>query len=204
MEILQPIFTQMAAVRLPLVGVTVTAVPRSDTPLLLMLHWHGFRPEPSAVGLRYRPVPGSLLQLNERWLTLESIEWGLLDAAWQLGAWDVEREERRACNDAGASAREAFDCRQAFGAHPALDGELLLAEAPDRDELMQLGADAGYVRWQFRPVRGGLWSEVSVDDSLAPDGSRNPPCPVLPQAFRAGCSARTHYRLGYLKRLILR
>ena len=42
----------------------------------------------------------------------------MLKAAWQFGAWDSVREERRGCNTAGASERGALQCRQAFGEDP--------------------------------------------------------------------------------------
>lgn len=207
MEIFQRIAAQIASVGLPLYAVTLTAVPRADTPLLLFLYWHGFRRAGEARGRR--PVPGSALQLNDRWQSLEEIDRAMLDAGWQLGAWDVERDERRACNWAGASAREALECQQAFGDHPDRQAAeaLLLAEAPDREALMQAGAAKGYVRWLFRPVRGGVWRATADDDTLSPDGSRQPPCPVPPRRV-AGLApgrkaARTVYRLGRIGRIIL-
>lgn len=207
MEILQSITAQIDTVRLPLYAVTVSAVPRPDTPLLLMLHWHGFRRDEQAAHEAppvHQPVPGSALQLNQSWGALEDIDRAMLDAAWQLGAWDMERRERRACSHVGASAREALECRQAFGDNPFApnDGSHLLAEAPDRAELMHLAAAKGYVCWLFRPVLGGLWRDTAEDDTLAPDGSRAPPCPVAPQAA-GGRSARTVYRLGRVSRIAL-
>lgn len=207
MDVFGKIAAQMSAVGLPLYAVTLTAVPRADTPLLLILHWHGFRRETPAAPDRPAPVravPGSALQINERWQALETLDAAMLDAGWQLGAWEVEREERRACSWIGASEQEALECRQAFGEHPlAEDGLYLVAEAPDRPDLMQLGAAVGYVRWTFRPARGGLWRETADDDTLAPDGSRLPPCPVAPQAPRGGRAARTRYLLGRVSRLWL-
>lgn len=209
MRILDKITDQLAVVGLPLVAVTLTAVPRLDTPLLLMLHWHGFcrtltRRAPES-GSDCQPVPGSALQINERWHALETVDAAMLEAAWQLGAWDVEREERRACNHVSASEREALECRQAFGEHPlhAAADLYLVSEAPDRAELMLLGARVGYIRWQFRPVMGGVWREAADDDTLAADGSREPPCPVVPQPPKGGKSARTTYRLGSNRRLIV-
>ena len=43
MDVLEQIRGQMDAVNLPLYAITLTAVPCPDTPVLLMLHWHGFR-----------------------------------------------------------------------------------------------------------------------------------------------------------------
>lgn len=209
MEILSRITAQIAAVRLPLYAVTVSAVPRPDTPLLLLLHWHGFcrdERDPAVPPPPARPVPGSALQLNLPWFRLEDIERALLDAAWQLGAWDVERQAARACSHVGASAREALECRQAFGDNPFAPGDdsHLLAEAPDRADLMRLAAAKGYVRWLFRPVQGGLWRDAAEDDTLAADGSRAPPCPVNPEVAPGGRNARTVYRLGRTSRILVR
>lgn len=209
MHILHKITDQISTVGLPLYAVTLTAVPRYDTPLLLMLHWHGFRRELiinlPGMNSSLHPVPGSALQLNERWQSLETVESAMLDAAWQLGAWDIEREEKRSCNYIGASNQEALECRQAFGEHPLYEDEELhmVTDAPDRTDLMHLGANVGYIRWQFRPVMGGIWKKVAEDDTLAPDGSRKPPCPVAPQAPKGGKAARTTYRLGKINRIIL-
>ncbi|MEJ5209877.1 MAG: diguanylate cyclase [Burkholderiales bacterium] len=208
MEIFQRIAAQMAAVALPLYAVSLTAVPRADTPVLLFLHWHGFRRAGARSPLR--PVPGSALQLNERWQALEEIDRAMLEAGWRLGAWDVEREEHRACNRVGASSREALECLQAFGEHTdrRAAGALLLAEAPDREDLLKAGAEKGYVRWQFRPVCGGLWAGTPGDETLSADGSRPPPCPVAPRPPAATARVerpvrRTVYRLGRITRLIL-
>lgn len=204
MQILSSILEQIQAVGLPLYAVTLTAVPRAHTPLLLMLHWHGFRAQTGAGIPVYQPVPGSALQINTAWQSLEQVELAMLDAAWQLGAWDMERRVRRACSWAGASAREALECRQAFGDNPHAPGDEahLVAEAPDRLELMHLGAQQGYVRWLFHPVRGGLWPS-GEDETLSADGSRQPPCPLRPQPARLGRSIKTVYRLGRSTRLIV-
>src|SRR5438105_3100370 len=42
MRILQCIEDQITATNLPLVGITLAAVPCPDTPVILTLHWHGF------------------------------------------------------------------------------------------------------------------------------------------------------------------
>lgn len=208
MQLLDKITDQISSVGLPLYAVTLTAIPRFDTPLLLMLHWHGFRREVvvDLPGLRDQlyPVPGSALQINERWHELETVESATLEAAWQLGAWNVERDERRGCNYIGASDREALECRQAFGEHPLYEADELhlLAEAPDREDLMHLGAKVGYIRWLFRPVMGGIWESVSEDDTLNADGSREPPCPLKPQPARGGKSSHTTYRMGFVNRII--
>jgi hypothetical protein len=208
MHILDKITDQLSTVGLPLYAVTLTAISRPDTPLLLMLHWHGFRREiPSLPGShsKFSPVPGSALQINEHWESLEIVETSMLDAAWQLGAWDIEREEKRACNTIGASEREAYECRQAFGEHPLDEARdlHLVEEAPDREEMLTLGARVGYIRWQFRPIKGGIWESVTEDDTLSPEGTRQPPCPISPLAPKGGKRARTVYRFGRINRIIL-
>ncbi|HZV60882.1 MAG TPA: diguanylate cyclase [Methylophilaceae bacterium] len=206
MQILDKITDQISSVGLPLYAVTLTAIPRYDTPLLLMLHWHGFRRELvvnlPGVYTDLQPVPGSALQLNERWQNLESVETAMLDAAWQLGAWNVERDERRGCNTIGASGREALECMQAFGEHPHYEELHMLAETPDREDLMHLGAKVGYIRWQFRPVRGGIWQTTAEDDTLNADGSRTPPCPINPEPPRGGKASHIIYRMGFINRII--
>lgn len=207
MDVFRTVAAQVEAVRLPLFSVTLTAVPRGRTPLLLMLHWHGFRTEPEGRPNRKvaEPVPSSALQINADWLDLAQLDGIMLDAAWQLGAWDLAREDRRGCNTAGASEREALECRQAFGDDPLgrLGDTRMVAEAPDREDLMHLGARVGYVRWAFRPVRGGVWKEGAEDDTLAPDGGRAPPCPAGVGQTAGGRAGMTRVRLGRISRLIL-
>jgi len=208
LEFFNTIAEQIDAVRLPLFAVTLTALPRANTPVLLMLHWHGFRrelPPSTAKPESPVPVPGSALQINEQWRNLASLDEAMLDAAWRLGAWQLEREEKRACATPGASERESLECRQAFGdASNILDGrEHLVAEAPDRSDMLSLAAEVGYVRWQFHPVQGGVWQETARDDTLSPEGSREPPCPVHIQAPVGTRVSRTRYRLGRLHRLIV-
>jgi hypothetical protein len=210
MEVFDRIAEQIGAVGLPLFAVTLTALPRANTPVLLMLHWHGFRADPHggtepSSAVPRRPVPGSALQLNPLWDRLDLLDATMLDAAWRLGAWELDREERRGCDTAGASEREALECRQAFGADPfgACDDEHIVAEAPDRAEMLQVGARVGYVRWQFRPVRGGVWRDIAHDDTLAEDGSRSPPCPMEAKPPVGPRVARVRYRLGRSDRIIL-
>lgn len=207
MDVFRTVAAQIEAVRLPLFTVTLTAVPGGRTPVLLMLHWHGFRAAPDGrpAPRVTEPVPSSGLQINADWADLEQLDRIMLDAAWQLGAWDLAREERRACNTAGATEREALECRQAFGDDPLgrLGETRMVAEAPDREDMMYQAARVGYVRWAFRPVRGGIWQEGAEDDTLAADGGRAPPCPVGAQPANDRRSGRTCYRLGRISRLIL-
>ena len=42
MHLLDRIETQLMSNRLPLVAISVAAVPYANTPVVLTLHWHGF------------------------------------------------------------------------------------------------------------------------------------------------------------------
>lgn len=207
MDIFNTIAGQMSAVRLPLFAVTLTALPRPDTPVLLMLHWHGFRRNETDAAKsegRLSAVPGSALQLNEHWRQINTLDEAMLDAAWRLGAWELDREEKRGCNTVGASEREALECRRAFGDNPMTGNEKhLIAEAPDRPDILALGAEVGYVRWQFRPVLGGVWKKTASDDTLDADGAREPPCPVVAEAPVGTRISRTRYRLGRSRRIVI-
>jgi hypothetical protein len=210
MDVVRTITGQIEAIGEPLFAVTLTAVPCVNTPVLLMLHWHGFRHDPppeeiSSVAPRRSPIPSSAMQLNERWPDIGTLDQAMLDAAWQLGAWQLDREERRSCSMLGASEQEAMACRQAFGDDPFNPGaeSNLVAETPDRQEMMEVGARLGYVRWQFRPVWGGVWKNVAPDDSLSEDGGRNPPCPYGVKTLVGTRLSRTHYRLGRIDHIIL-
>ena len=202
MELLERIEEQISATGLPLVGITLAAVPCPDTPVILTLHWHGFIKEKTAgpegsAPLAYAPVPSSTLQLNERWHQLVAVDCAAMEAAWELGAWDVARAERDGCLRPGASSTEALECLQAFGAFPCgVNGaEVFMSEAPDAGELVQLAAERGYLLWQFRPVSGGIWP-VAGDATLTPQGRRPPPCPHRPIPPGCAGSHRTVYRFG--------
>lgn len=203
MDLLAPIRDQMEAVRLPLAAVTLTAVPCPDTPVLLMLHWHGFRADfiadsPEARPIALRSVATSALQLNDRWTSLDMLDFDVMEAGWELGAWDVSRRRRRACLRPGADRSEALECLQAFGAYPdAMGGrDLVVGDTPDADELIQVAGNAGYLIWTFRPVIGGLWADLADDVTLDGDGSRTPTCPLLPERLREDDESIMVYRFG--------
>jgi len=194
---------QCDAMKLPLVAVTMAAVPCRDTPVILTLHWHGFMREkladlPEAGAVAFRSVPSSAMQVNDRWDDLEELDRAALEAAWAFGAWDVARSERRACIRPGADSREFLECRQAFSAFPfGLDGsEVAMADAPDHEELLSLAQVRGYLMWLFRPVSNGIWKDVADDATLDAAGKRLSPCPVAPVAPRLERDAKTVYRLG--------
>jgi hypothetical protein len=203
MELLEPIESQMISNRLPLVAVTVAAVPYANTPVVLSLHWHGFVEHKlldvqEAHALRYESVPSSVLQVNERWDNFGQLERAALDVAWELGAWDMARTEAPPCRRFGAATAETLDCLRAFGCYPyTIDGQPpFVAETPDVGDLLEVAVKRGYVKWQFRPVRGGLWEEVSDDVTLEPGGYRNPPCPLLPEPPRLRKARQVVYRFG--------
>jgi len=203
LQILERIEDQISATGLPLVGITLAAVPCPDTPVILTLHWHGFIKEKladvdEADAVSYTPIPSSALQLNERWGDLVSVDRAAMEAAWELGAWDVARAERPGCLRPGANGTEAFECLQAFGSFPyGINGQqVVVADAPDADDLVQLAADRGYLMWVFRPVSGGIWAEYADDATLNPEGRRPPPCPLRPIPPACSGKRKTVYRFG--------
>jgi hypothetical protein len=211
MDLLDTIEEQLICNRLPLMGVTVAAVPYANTPVVLTLHWHGFvetrlADVTDANVVAYQAVPSSALQVNERWDRFAELEHGVLDVAWELGSWDLARTESPPFVRPGASQQESLECMGAFGMLPvAIDGQPpVVAEVPDRDELIETASRTGYVQWVFRPVRGGVWAEVAQDDTLEEGGYRNPPCPVLsapPRAVRTRRQRRVVYQFGRCSRL---
>lgn len=203
MHLLERIENQISATGLPLVGITLAAVPCPDTPVILTLHWHGFIKEklcelPEAEAISYTPVPSSALQLNDRWRDLLAVDRAAMEAAWELGAWDVARAERKGCLRPGAPSTEALECLQAFGSFPfGINGQqVVVSDAPDTDELVQLAANRGYLLWQFRPVSGGIWAEYADDATLTSKGRRAPPCPHHPIPPRCDANRKTIYRFG--------
>ena len=87
---------------------------------------------------------------------------------------------------------------KAFGQFPyGMHGnDVVLSEAPDASELTRLAAQRGYLMWLFRPVHGGIWGEYADDATLGPDGTRTPPCPVMPRAPACEGPRKTVYRFG--------
>jgi len=212
MDLLDRIETQLISNRLPLVAVTVAAVPFANTPVVLTLHWHGFvetrlADVTDANVVAYQAVPSSALQVNDRWDELKQLENEVLDVAWELGSWDLARVEALPFVRPGASEQESLECMGAFVSLPvAIDGQLpIVAEVPDGDDLIAAASRNGYVQWLFRPVRGGVWAEVAEDVTLQEGGYRNPPCPVLPEPTRfprARRARRVVYQLGRCPRLM--
>ncbi len=203
MDILERIKDQIAATGLPLVGITLAAVSCPDTPVILTLHWHGFIKEKlveleEAEAVSFTPVPSSALQLNDRWRNLVAVDRATMEAAWELGAWDVARAERPGCLRPGASSTEALECLQAFGSFPfGINGnQVVVSDAPDADELVQLAATRGYLMWLFRPVSGGIWADYADDVTLDGDGGRAPPCPHHPIVPTLEGRRKTVYRFG--------
>ena len=212
MDLLERIETQLISNRLPLVAVTVAAVPFANTPVVLTLHWHGFVETrlanvTDANVVAYQPVPSSALQVNDRWDGVDQLENEVLDVAWELGSWDLARVEALPFVRPGASEQESLECMNAFGTHPmTIDGQPpIVAEVPDGDDLIEAASRTGYLQWIFRPVRGGVWADVAEDATLEEGGYRNPPCPVLPAPTRLGRTRRPRrvvYQLGRCLRLV--
>jgi hypothetical protein len=212
MHLLEQIETQLISNRLPLVGITLAAVPYANTPVVLTLHWHGFvetrlREVTDANVVAYQPVPSSALQVNDRWDRLDQLENEILDVAWELGAWDLARTEALPFVRPGAGEQESLECMGAFGSMPiAIDGQPpVVAEVPDAEELIAAAGRSGYMQWLFRPVRGGVWGEVAEDLTLQEGGYRNPPCPYIAKPARVGRTLRPRrivYQFGRCERLV--
>jgi len=206
MELLDRIETQLVSNRLPLVAITVAAVPYANTPFVLTLHWHGFvetrlADVTDANVVAYQAVPSSALQINERWDRFDELENSVLDVAWELGAWDLARLEAMPFFRPGANEQESVECMGAFGSLPVgIDGQPpVVAEVPDADDLIEAAARSGYLQWTFRPVRGGVWADFAEDLTLEQGGYRNPPCPLLPiptRANRRRGARRVVYQFG--------
>ena len=211
MHLLDRIETQLISNRLPVVAITVAAVPYANTPVVLTLHWHGFVENrlaavDEAEVVSYQAVPSSALQVNERWDRLDQLENEVLDVAWELGSWDLARTEALPFVRPGAPQQESLECMSAFGSTPvALDGQPpVVAEVPDATDLIAAASRAGYVQWLFRPVRGGVWAEVAEDETLQEGGYRNPPCPYVALPTRPPRSRRSRkvvYQFGRAARL---
>ncbi len=200
-SLLEIIEDQLVANRIELAAVTIAATPYVNTPVVVSLHWHGFvetrlAPEGSPVALQ--PVPSSALQVNTRWDRFEDLERDALESAWELGAWDFTRNETRPHARPGADLQERIDCMTAFGVAPyQIDGEpVMVSEVDDADDLVDAAGQAGYVRWQFRPVWCGMWRDVARDATLEKGGYRNPACPVPVQPYAPGRKGTVVYRLG--------
>jgi hypothetical protein len=201
-QLLDLVESQMIANRLPLVVVSLAAVPHANTPTVLTLHWHGFvevklAEEGDAVA--YQSVPSSALQMSTRWDHFDDIEFDALETAWELGAWNMERLEAKPFGRLSADVQETSEAMTAFGTSPvSIDGEaLFVSEVPDGEDLIEVASRAGYVRWMFRPVRGGMWGDVTNDETLEPGGYRNPTCPLHAQPVVEPYRLRQPRRLVY-------
>ena len=212
MNLLGLIESQMISNRLPLVAVTLAAVPHTNTPTVLTLHWHGFvevRLTEDSEAVAYQSVPSSALQINERWDRFDDLDNDTLETAWELGAWNLERVEAQPFARLGAEPHETVLGMHAFGASPiSIDGDSpIVADVPDSEDLIQSASREGYVQWMFRPVRGGLWAQSTEDSTLEAGGYRNPTCPLLSKpvasaAFRAR-ARKVVYPFGQSRRMFI-
>jgi hypothetical protein len=203
LRIVERIEDQVASTKLPLVAITLAAVPCPDTPVILTLHWHGFVRQKlvdveEAETVSFLPIPSSALQLNDRWRSLLAVDRAAMDAAWELGAWDVARAERPGCGRPGARSTETLECLQAFGTLPfGINGnQVVVSDAPDAEDLVQLASRRGYLTWAFRPVKGGIWADYADDATLGPEGRRPGPCPHRPIPPTCDTKRQTIYRFG--------
>ena len=191
MQLLDAIETQMICNRLPLVGITVSAVPCCNTPIVLALHWHGFvertlpvpAPKDDAPAVEtvcYEPVPSSCLQITQRWDRVTDLDCAVMEVAWELGAWNLRRTEARPFMRPGAPVAEVFECEMVFGRPEILHDGLpsAVSEVPDADDLVEAAGRMGYLFWKFHPVRGGIWNDAGEDLTLERGGYRNPSCPA--------------------------
>lgn len=200
MDILSCIRTHVSAMRLPLYAVTLSAVAKADTPTLLTLHWHGFMRQTTlhlpGLPLPPRPVAGSALQLNDPWHLPAQLDTAMLDAAWHLGAWNLERENHRPWWRLNASQSETLACHRAFAHYPE-DENAVLVEAPAQEQLLDWASTRGYIRWLFRPRVSGLWNRIDADDATLDDGdARVSNCPVSPLPLDTHRDGHVVYRLG--------
>lgn len=211
MNTLDLIENQLVANRLPIIAVTLVAVPHVNTPVILTIHWHGFveiRLTESSQAVAFKPVPSSVLQVNGFWDRHDDLEHSVLEAAWELGAWNLEREQSAPYQRPGAAISETTRARQAFGKPNASLGEHapVVIDAPDADDLIDAAARAGYIQWMFRPVRGGLWPVPPEDVTLERGGYRNPACPLprkpLMESRRLRKTHREIYALGKSTKLV--
>lgn len=208
MDLYETIQTHAASIRMPLYAVTLSAAAKADTPVILILHWHGFQRDavPHLPSSRWplRPVAGSALQLGDSWRYVEDLDEAMLDAAWKLGAWQLERTTCRPWWRLNAPAGETLACHRAFGQYPGPDETHLFVNAPDQEALMELAASRGYIRWLFHPRRLGVWSELEGDDVSLKDGTeREGACPVAPLPHDRHQAGTVRYRLGQGNGLLL-
>lgn len=202
MDIFDVIESHSRAMRVPLFAVTLSAVAKRRTPVLLILHWHGLRRATALhlpdVELPLRSVPGSGLCLRTDWDDVAYWDHAMLDAGWRLGAWDVERLTCRPWWRLNAGQAETLACYRAFGFDPGMPGQTLID--PDDgtvSELMEQASTQGYIRWLFRPRAYGIWQTLPEHDATLSEGDRRaPPCPVAPMPFDRHLAGRRLYRLG--------
>ncbi|WP_017523865.1 hypothetical protein [Pusillimonas noertemannii] len=202
MGIFDVIESHSRAMRVPLFAVTLSAVAKKRTPVLLILHWHSLHRatamQLSDAQLPLRSVPGSGFCLRSDWEDVAYWDQAMLDAGWRLGAWDVERLTCRPWWRLNAGQAETLACHRAFGFDPSMPQQTLID--PDDgtvSDLVEQASTQGYIRWLFRPRAYGVWQGLPDEDvTLAGDDMRAPPCPIQPMPFDRHKAGRRLYRLG--------
>ena len=185
MRILERIEDQIASTQLPLVGITLAAVPCPDTPVILTLHWHGFIKEKlaeveEAQTVSYTPIPSSALAVNDCWRLSPSI----------LLRWKRRGRSVRGTSLA-PSARAACACAKRRGARmPA--GFRLFPTASRHSGRRLRRSRRRRASATRRPTRLSLkrgcsgrseaasGREHAADATLGPEGTRPAPCPHRP------------------------
>ena len=203
MDIFETIRKHATAIRLPLYAVTLSAVARKQTPALLILHWHGFRRATTlrlpGVEFSSHAVPGLAVQLHEYWTEMAHWDQAVLDAAWQLGAWDLERSVHPPWWRLNAPQAETLACYRAFGFYPDADAGQSVTDPSEETigALLEMASRFGYARWLFQPRVQGIWTQLRADDvTLEAANGRTLPCPVRPALFDRHKPGRLRYRLG--------
>ena len=208
MDLFNRIQSHTDAMHVPLYAITVGAVAKSNTPLILTLHWHGFLRETALkaphIPLPRRSIASSAMQINTPWHLVEELEQVILEAAWRMGAWDLERTNNRPWWRLNSPLHETVNCERTFAHFPETGESTCLIDAPDQQQLLNWAALKGYIRWLFRPRCAGIWQTIPNDDeTLEKDGSRSGTCPISPKPYDRHRPGRIIYRLGKGSRLFV-
>jgi hypothetical protein len=184
------------------------AVPHNGAGSVLMLDQRNASPtvEWSGAG-----VTVTIPRVQSRcWLPLawDDSYVSVLDAAWRLGAWDVQRVDYGADDGSDPTMRMAL--ANAFVHAPyaiTLDGaEIDRDEQVEREQTAACAAasEHGWSSWSFRPIQGNAgqpWSRwLTEDATLDTDGGRSAVRSIRHRqhecAPQPGCARCVIYKLG--------